>query len=269
MAFRNEASYLANALTHLAENDIRFVLIDNGSDDGSRAIAERAEFKPYRKQLVDLPYEGQFNLTRLLALQHELAAQTNAEWLLGCAPDEIMHSDRDGETLRAAISRLADQGANAINFDEFVFLPIEADYAPQAGSIQPMRHYYFFEPHTPRLMRAYQKRAGLSLLASGGHTLKGAEVLLAGEHLALRHYIFRDQDHAYAKYAERRFAAADLARGWHHNRARQDPRRFAFPLCGMLERMTDPGARLLSKHRPWMRHYWEAESDAISAARKS
>ena len=56
----------------------------------------------------------------------------------------MMHSYRPGESLLDAFRRLDADGWNAVNFDEFVFLPIERDYPTQADGFPNLALYYFF-----------------------------------------------------------------------------------------------------------------------------
>lgn len=182
----------------------------------------------------------------------------DADWVMHLDADEIPHSYRPGETLRQTISRIDHQGYNAIDFNEFVFLPVDFAYQPNYGApYQPLQHYYFFEPSAPRLMRAWKKVDGFSMIEAGGHNLEGDDIRLAPETLALRHYIFRDQEHAYRKYARRIFAATDLARGWHGNRIAQPVEAFRFPKADRLSRLASPDGYDFDRSHPQLRHYWQ------------
>ena len=203
LAIRNEEAYLANCLRHLGRNGIDFVIIDNGSSDASAEIYRRREFAANLVDVQDLPFAGTFSLSGQLRRKMEIIGELNADWVVHLDADEVMHSYREGETLNEALSRLDAGGWNAANFDEFVFLPVEHDYVPEAPRHQPIPHYYFFQPFAPRLMRAWNKTSGFSLVEHGGHLLTGAELRLAPAHLALRHHIVRSQEHAFAKYTTR------------------------------------------------------------------
>ena len=218
LAIRNDEAYLANCLRHLVRNQISFVIIDNGSSDGSTEIFRRREFAANLIDVRPLPFLGVFSLSDQLQKKMAIINSLDADWVVHIDADEVMHSYRVGETLNQAFCRLDAEGWNAINFDEFVFLPIEHDYVPDAPGDQPISHYYFFQPFAPRLMRAWKKASGLSLVTHAGHMLTGSDIKLAPENLALRHYIVRNQEHAFAKYTTRLFPADELARGWHNNR---------------------------------------------------
>ena len=55
----------------------------------------------------------------------EVVEALNSDWVVHVDADVIMHSYREGEGLREGLSRLDAEGWNVVNFDEFVFLPIE------------------------------------------------------------------------------------------------------------------------------------------------
>ena len=92
---------------------------------------------------------------------------------LGCDADEIMHSTRSGESLADAIDRVGKSGADVLNFDEFVMLPLRENYVRDLRGPQPIRDYYFFEPTPKRLMRVWRPARGFSMAESGGASNKG------------------------------------------------------------------------------------------------
>lgn len=257
LAIRNEEAYLANCLRHLVQNEVDFVVVDNGSADSSPAIYRRREFAVNLVDVVELPYCGAFSLSEQLRQKMQIVETLNTDWIIHLDVDEIMHSYRDGETLKDAVSRLDSLGWTVVNFDEFVFLPIEASYVSDLQGYQPIAHYYFFQPNSPRLMRAWSKKSGLSMVESGGHLLAGTGIRLAPEHLALRHYIVRNQEHAFAKYPTRVFAAEDLAIGWHRKRANVPAKAFELPPLRVLKRLDKTDMRDLDRSDPWTDHYWQ------------
>lgn len=257
LAIRDERPYLANCLHHLVENGIAFAVIDNGSSDRPTDILREPRFASSLVAYQQLPFKGVFDLTEQLLAKQRLSETLDLDWVIHLDADEIMHSYRDSESLREAVERLDTQGWEVINFDEFVFLPVEHDYVINCDGTQPLRHYYFFEPYKPRLMRAWKKRLNLSNVYAGGHVQTGSEFRLAPETFALRHYIFRNEEHASTKYAQRQFSQSDLARGWHMNRIGQPITRFAFPGTDALECLVSPENRNLSRAKPHKKHYWQ------------
>jgi glycosyltransferase involved in cell wall biosynthesis len=257
LAMRNERAYLANALQHLIDNGIRYAILDNESDDGSTDILAEARFRQHLVHLETLPYPGHFDLFAQLEAKQRLYDSLDADWLMHLDVDEIVHSYRPGERLDDAISRIAATGADAINFNEFVFLPVEADYIPDHPGVQPMRHYYHFSQGVPQKINAWRAALRPDKVKSGGHKLHGVDYRLAEETLAMRHYMFTDQDHAYAKYTKRRFAEAELRRGWHAARANAGRAAYRFPPPARLKALADPADRALSRADPKPVHYWQ------------
>lgn len=257
LAIRNEEAYLANCLRHLVRNGVNFAIIDHGSSDASSDIYRRREFAANLVEVTELSFTGEFALAEQLRCKMQVIERLDADWVLHVDADEIMHSYRAGETLSEALARLAATACNVVNFDEFVFLPIEDDYVSEAAGPQPSVLYYFFQPAAPRLMRAWRKDAGLSIVEHGGHRLSGPDVRLADESLALRHYVFRSQAHAFAKYTTRPYARDELNIGWHRVRADASAVAFALPPAEVMKRLPSPDSRDLDRSEPWSRHYWQ------------
>lgn len=261
LAIRNEEAYLANCLRHLVRDGIDFAIIDNDSADGSAEIYRRREFAAHLVHVEDLPFRGAFSLGDQLEAKAAVIDSIKTDWVIHLDTDEIMHSYREGESLIDALSRLNAEGWNAVNFDEFVFLPVETDYLPEAPGWQPMSLYYFFQPYTPRLMRAWCTACGLSSAGHGGHVLVGPDLRLAPEPLALRHYIVRSQAHAFDKYTTRTFASGDVALGWHGNRVAQPVQAFLLPPARLLKRLAETSSHDLDRSAPWTVHYWQQPRD--------
>ena len=257
LAIRNEEACLANCLRHLVRNGVDFVVIDNGSADGSAEIYRRREFTKGLVDVLELPFAGVFSLSTQLERKMDVIRALETDWVIHLDADEIMHSRTEGEPLNEALARIDAAGWNAVNFEEFVFLPVENDYVPDAHGHQPLLHYYFFRPSSPRLIRAWKKTAGFSLVEQAGHLLTGPDLRLGPEYLVLRHYIFRNQEHAFHKYPAREFSVDDLARGWHGNRVNQPMESFRFPPAGYLRKLSVSDARSMDRSDPWDVHYWQ------------
>lgn len=258
MACRNEAAYLPTCLHHLVSNGIEFAIVDNDSTDDSLSIARSAEFKPYLVDIRRVPFSGEFALEPLLGAKLALAESVRTDWVMNICPDEILHPNRTGTTLAQEVALFDQAGFNVVNFDEFVFLPVDRPWLAGHRGWPEMRHYYFFEPGRFRQMRLWKAGQGFSNVNHGGHRLDGAK-RFAPESLALRHYIFRNQAHAQEKFPRRRFAPEELARGWHRNRNGFAPERFHFPSPETLETLDQPSSLALSRAKPWRRHYWELD----------
>ena len=250
VACRNEADLLSQHLPLWIAEGLDVVVIDHSSTDASRAVAESWLGRGVLA-VHNLEWRGQFSLEQQLAAKEAAIEGLDHDWVVHLDTDEWLHSPVEGETLQQALSRLAAGGANAVNFEEFVLLPLHRD--------QPAEHYYFFEPARHRLIRAWDRRCQFSNRGSGGHRLmqQGETPLrLAEENLVLRHRIVRDQADARRKYLNRRFQAEEVQRGWHRNRLRLSARQLSFPDAAELEQFTHPGQRQLDRRHPHRQHYW-------------
>jgi hypothetical protein len=258
LAVANERPYLANCLSHLIANGIDYAVVDNGSTDGSNELLHDPRFARHLAAYCHVPLAGAFAWREILLAQERLLAGIEADWHLLVSPDEIMHSNTADETLAEAVERVDREGYDVINFDEFVFLPVDCDYVPDHNGPQPLRWYYFHgvKPYVPHQMRAWKKSLGLSNTGGGGHFLSGNKFRLAPEAFALRHYAFRSQAHAFEKYVRRVFAPEEVQRGWHIDRANQELAKFAFPPTSELKFLADPRDRNLDRNDPRRENYW-------------
>lgn len=254
---RNQVDYLRRTIPYLLQNGIGIVLIDNGSNDGVRSLAEKYQVSGADISFKHLPFKGHFDLRQQLEEKSKLIAGSDADWVMHLDADEMPHSRCDHEALSAALIRADQAGYNAIDFDEFVFLPIRPVGIDSKQLLFPFSHYYLFKPSVPRLMRAWRRDSGLTNVTSGGHMLEGDTLKLSPESLILRHYPFLSQEHAYTKYAKRQFSALELSLGWHSNRIGIETSRFEFPSPEELQLLHDVGSHKLDYSRPRRLHYWE------------
>ena len=257
MACRNEAAFLPTCLHHLIQQGIDFAIVDNDSTDGSLDIAHSAGFRDHLVGVKRVPYDGLFELEPLLRAKMALAESVVSHWAMNICPDEILHPNRAGTTLTAEVERLDQAGFNAVNFNEFVFLPVAEPWVDGLRGWPAPRSYYFFEPRPLRQMRLWKKELGFSMVRHGGHLLDGEGLRPAPDSLVLRHYIFRDQEHAYEKYPHRPFAARELARGWHSNRHGIPVTNYRFPAPETLEWLETPESCTFNRSAPRLKHYWE------------
>ena len=255
LCVRNEAPNLRRSLGDFVDQGIDVAVIDHGSDDGSDAILREFAGRGLVRHET-LAWEGVYDQGEQLAAKAALIAGLDHDWVIHVDADEWLHTRRPGETLVQGIGRLAAEGYNAINFDEFVFLP-----DPCAAEARDLKrdslHYYFFEPNPLRLMRAWRRDVGFDNLATGGHVLSGAGMQLAPESFVLRHYIVLSQAHAIAKYVGRTFDSRDLARGWHGNRLGLDAARLQLPARARLKRLARWDEAALDRADPKALHFWD------------
>lgn len=247
----DEAGYLRTTLSRVVRNGIRLMVIDNGSTDATPTILD--EFGSHIVARERLAWNGELDLVAILERKAALASQVREGWIIHQDSDEILESHNPNETLRSAIERIDRTSANAINFDEFVFLPIGGMSLAGHDFHALARHYYFHEPQKQRLMRAWRAGAGL-LQVEGGHRLSEHGRTVHDANLALRHYPFLDLAHAQRKYSQRKFAERGLAQGWHLQRCDVMPSDMEFPAADRLKMWT--AGQPLDTSDPWLRHYW-------------
>ncbi len=257
LACRNEAAFLPTCLHHLVTNGIDFAIVDHDSTDESLAIAHGQQFKDHLVGLARVPFEGDFALERMLEAKMALLESIHADWAINIDPDEIIHPNRQGATVLEEVDLFDRSGFNVVNCDEFVFLPIEQPYEEGLCGWPHGTHYYFYEPSRFRLMRLWKTGQNFSMVRHAGHRLDGDDIRFAPESFVLRHYIFRDQEHAFSKYPDRIFSEDELARGWHVNRHGVPRANYRFPPPESLECLSRSDSFALSRSHPRAKHYWE------------
>ena len=256
LCVRNEEAHIRRAIGDFVEQGIDVAIIDHGSTDGTADIC--AGF--LGKGLVSiehLPWTGEFDLTAQLQAKRVLVDRLAHDWVIHADADEWMHTRIQGESLLDGIERVSRLGHNAINFEEFVFLPAPDATEEPIDCKREMLSYYFFAPQKNRLMRAWRRQQSFNNVSSGGHVLAGAELSLAAESFVLRHYIVLSQQQAVRKYANRVFSDGDLKKGWHGNRLGLEAKRLQLPDPAMLERLPDWRSVDLERADPKTLHFWD------------
>lgn len=235
---RNESLYLARCLQHLYEQGIETCVIDNESEDDTIAIAKRFKNKGVFR-IETQPFEGYFDLVAQLELKQKLAKEIDADWFIHHDTDEIREAPAEFKTLRDGIIAADRQGYNAINFDEFVFLPTSNEESFEGiDFVKEMQYYYFFEPFPARQIKAW-KNLGLKIdiVSSGGHMTKFEGQKIYPENFILRHYICLSKEQAIQKYyTSRIFSEKEInERGWHGSRVTFTPNKLIFPKKDLLK----------------------------------
>lgn len=244
---RNGERYVDSCLSHLARNHIEFAIIDHSSTDNTYELCLNYKDKGLC-HLSSIDYEGDFIWGEILDAKMAVAEKIKADWIIHYDIDECMDSSIKYKTLYSEIEVADFNGYTAINFNEFVFIPQINQHFSKS------RYYYFYSPNFPRLMRAWKKSAGLKQ-EFAGHALTGG-VSLYPVTLALRHYIFLDQQHAFQKYSERPFCKTEVEKGWHKNRVNIDKSKLAFPVTERLKLLPSAASKCFDTSDPWKKHFW-------------
>ncbi len=237
LATYNEQRFIGNCLNHLIAQGIEVYLIDNGSTDDTLAIAERRLGEGVAA-IETLPRDGLFEFRQILARKETLGATLEADWFIHLDADEIRLAPRTGQTLAEAIGEADAAGYNAINFQEFTFVPtLEAPDHDHDGYLQTMRWYYPFAPFQPHRLTAWKRQPGpVDLVGKAGHRVAFEGLRMCPQSFPMRHYLYLSVPHAIRKYAQRRHAPTALAAGWHEWREQLDPARILLPSQAQLRR---------------------------------
>jgi len=256
LCVHNEEAHIRRAIGDFVEQGIEVAVIDHGSTDRTAEICAGFLGKGLLS-VESMPWTGEFDLTAQLQAKRELVDRLGHDWVIHADADEWMHTGVQGESLLDGIRRVSTLGYNAVNFEEFVFLPEPGDREQRMDCRRELLNYYFFAPRERRLMRAWRRQNAFDNEASGGHFLAGADLRLAPESFVLRHYIVLSQEHAIRKYASRVFAGRDLEKGWHDNRRNLVAERLRLPDPAVLERLRDWRSVEFDRSRPKALHFWD------------
>lgn len=256
LAVRNEEQYIERCLEHLIKQGIDVYIIDNDSEDNTRKIAEK--FLGHGVIYIEsFPYNGYFDLVGILQKKEWLSREIDADWFIHHDADEIREAPLPYKTLYEAICDVDKQGYNVINFDEFVFTPTDSKESFEGKDyVSEMEYYYFFEPGTMRRMNAWKKNQSISIMESGGHSIKASNLRVFSVNFILRHYIYLSKAYAERKYAiERKFSKKEIEeRGWHGRRAVIKAGEVVIPSREILKRCGNDG--IWDKSDPWKKHYF-------------
>jgi len=180
LVVRNERPFLGNCLRHLIENGIDYVIVDNGSTDETIELLQQSYFAKHLISYRTHPYQGYMDWEDLMQARQAAADAVDADWILYVSADEIMHSYNVDETLSAAIERVDAAGFDVIDFNEFVFLPIETNDVPDREGSQLLRYYYFLGPTAAADAGAKETSSSISRRAWRPHIGRRALPSIAG-----------------------------------------------------------------------------------------
>lgn len=241
IATYNEERFIKNCLENLINQGLHIILIDNESIDNTVSIAE-GFLKHGLIDIVTLPRSGYFSLESQLKKKQEIIKGLDCDWILHADADEI-HFSRTGKSLIEEFADAEKSGFNAINFQEFTFLPtIEYPDHDHPNYMATMNYYYAFRPWVPHLVRAYKKPKGeLNIASTGGHFPKDYPNLnLKPDSLGMRHYMCLSKPQLIRKYIVRGFDPKELEKGWMVDRSRLTAENIRFPSISQLKLMINP-----------------------------
>ncbi|MBN1668065.1 MAG: glycosyltransferase family 2 protein [Anaerolineales bacterium] len=262
LGVRNEELYIGRCLEHLLSQGIEVCVIDNDSSDQTVAIAEQY-LRNGVIQIAHVAYQGSFELLRLLEFKAQLAQKIDADWFIHHDCDEIREAPRPYQTLLEGIQEIDQAGYNAINFDEFVFIPTDENESYLGRDyVHEMEYYYFFSPRPIHRLNAWKKLpTPVDLTRSGGHLIRFPGINIAPTHFILRHYPILSAEHASMKYGGRKFPKSEILRGWHADRALFRKRDVRLPQKSELKRVSNDGT--WDRSDPWASHPFLPDRDRV------
>jgi glycosyltransferase involved in cell wall biosynthesis len=261
----NEERFVARCIEHLREQGVFVYFIDDASSDATLTIAERYLGRGVI-EIERLSPHDDHNWREICRRKEDLATRIDADWLIHHDVDEFRISPGRGQSLVDALGQFDKAGYNAVNFQEFTFVPtLEAPDHDHPEFERTMRSYYAFAPFHPHRLNAFKRQDGpVELAWSGGHQVRFEGLAPAPVSLYMRHYLFLSREHAIRKYVRHRpFAAETLAAGWHSFRPRLRPEMIVLPPARNLLRYR--GDRKLDASAPRVRHVLDDLVDSHEA----
>jgi glycosyltransferase involved in cell wall biosynthesis len=255
LATYNEERFIASIIQHLFQQGVLVYLMDNSSTDRTLEIAKEYLGRGVVETEI-VPRFGLFDLRAILKRKEELAASLDADWFMHFDADEIRLAPDTGKTLAQAFVEVDALGYNAVNFQEFTFVPTEeSPDHDHKDFTTTMRWYYPFLPRFPHRLNAWKRQPGRVDLATGaGHRVRFAGLRMYPRSFLMRHYLFLSVPHAMEKYGSRRHAAADLAARWDGGwREQLDARRIKLPREAELRSYVSD--ELLDASQPRTKHF--------------
>jgi glycosyltransferase involved in cell wall biosynthesis len=253
LAVRNEELYIGRCLEHLYQQGIETCVIDNESTDSTLSIAKN--FYGRGVILVEhFPYPGYYDWIGLLRRKEALAQEVEADWFIHLDADEIREGPAPFATLKDGLLAADAAGATAVDFDEFVFVPLDHEDFVGLDYVAAMHRYYNFAPRPLHRVNAW-KHLGrpVDLVCTGGHLVEFFGRVVYDRRFVMRHYIVLSKAHAVQKYCRRTYSAQEVQQlGWHDWRPNFQESWLRLPDAAELEILDERGS--WCTNRPFRRH---------------
>jgi glycosyltransferase involved in cell wall biosynthesis len=252
LGVRNEELYLERCIKHLISQGIDVCIIDNDSTDRTSEIA-RSFLGRGVIAVNRCPYPGYYDWRGILRHKETLSYDIDADWFIHHDGDEIREAPVRYRHLKEAMLDVDRKGFNAINFNEFVFVPTDNKESFEGKDyVKEMKYYYFFQPTAKHRVNAWKKTKPINLVDSGGHSADFEDRRLFPEVFILRHYLALSRNHLIAKYVGRVFSPEELRDGWHKKRVGFTPDKIRFPDKEELHLYREDG--IWDTTSPWSSH---------------
>jgi hypothetical protein len=173
-------------------------------------------------RIEQLPYNGSFELMTILKHKENLAEKIDADWYIHNDADEIREAPMPPyKTLCEGIQDVDRMGYNAIDFDEFVFLPTSNEECYEnTDFVREMRYYYFYKTGLLRQVKAWKNlKRRIDLTSWAGHQVLFRGRKIFPEKFIYRHYMTLSKNHAIKKYGEMVYSKYEVEKlRWHIGR---------------------------------------------------
>jgi hypothetical protein len=252
----NEADIIGQVLEHLHEHGIDFVVLDNGSTDGSIEIVRAS----YGRGLLEhrVVKRAFWRLDLDLDYLIEMARRYSPCWILHNDADEFLEPPDAEETLYEGICREDRCGFNVVQFDRFEFCLTEKDHNGSEVDIRKKLRYYYWR--SDFVYRAWRYYPGTTHRDTAGHYPifpTGVKARVSPRKFVMRHYPFRSPEQAIRKvFKERlpRCAPEDRALGRRqydqYSQFKNDPRFFICNSSTLARHDEDGTWDLARRHAP-------------------
>ncbi|MEQ1704158.1 MAG: glycosyltransferase family 2 protein, partial [Ilumatobacteraceae bacterium] len=175
LTVRNEARFLGACLDNLIGQGVQVYVCDNGSTDDTRAIAEQ-HLGAGVLAVEHVPFDGTYRWEQILQRKEQIFQEVDADWVMHVDADEIHLPPVGWATIPDALTEADRLGFDAVEFDEFTFVPtVESPDHDHPDFERTLRTYYPFRPRSPHCVRAYRRHTGpIEIAWSGGHVVRFA-----------------------------------------------------------------------------------------------
>jgi len=196
----NDEDIIAQVIENMIFQGTFPVVLDNGSTDNTfnicKEFSDRGEIKLSRFS------SESFNMDSILEISYDMALTEKPDWIVLCAPDELLESGLNNSKLAEAISQSDSEGYNLIQFNRFDFFMSDDDNK-SAKTIREKLTYYSYQDDF--LYRAWKFIPGIRLLEGGHYPYfpEGQKYNICPRKFVMRHYSFRSKEQAEKKMKDR------------------------------------------------------------------
>lgn len=256
LAARNEERFIRACLENLFRQGVDVYLCDNGSTDCTVEIATRY-LGAGLVGIEHIPFDGTYRWESILRRKEALFRELDADWLMHVDADELHLPPPGHASIAAALAQAEAQGFEAVELDEFTFLPTSEDPDhDHPDFVRTLRTYYPFRPRSPHCVRAFRKQhAPMEIAWSGGHHVRLPHPpRLYPQPFRMKHYLFLSAEHAERKYPGRKYRDTEVSQlRWHGWRPRLRSEHIVLPSVERLR--TSNSDDDLDATLPWTRHW--------------